>query len=52
MHAQLQGTEFILAVVWTVNHRNKFITRFHLYIIVFFRHQPQSNEMTVHMMYR
>ena len=52
MQTQLQGIEFILTVVWTVNHQNKFITRLQLYIILFFRHQPQSNEMTVNLMYR
>ena len=52
MHTQLQGIESILTVVWTVNHQNKFIAILHLYIIFFFRHQPQSNEMTVNLIYR
>ena len=54
MHTLLQGNESILKMVWTFNHQNKFITRLHTYIIfiIFFRHQPQSNVMTVNLKYR
>ena len=33
MHTQLQRIESILKVVWIVNHRNKFITGLHSYMI-------------------